>query len=634
MENISIDPYENDPVVLGYRSLGKVLASMATTPSQGLEENLSELMTKFAISSKEQNVCLELGDSDKDSLNWLEESGLAVRSENLTPDEIPNVPFIIDTLGKSLRLYLQRHFLEEKNLAKVLYLLSVEPAEKSEEVVDQVLAEFEKTNSTKKPSAEQQQTVRDAVSRNLSIITGGPGTGKTSIVSIILECLLRINPYLDIKMAAPTGKAVSRLKDSLSGEDSFAKKNEEILGNVLKAQDRIVAHTIHSWLLAKNERDNRPDSKHPLEADVFIVDEASMIDSALAARFFSVIDPARTKVIILGDKHQLAAVGPGAIFAAISDEQGPLKDSLNTLRESFRFGNKTPIGQLSAAINAQCPNDPQSLKDHFAAVEEVLAKEFPSETEQSIAFKTDPVLSEIQLSKTAEEWLREKLDRWIAVVKKHLISGKQPKSEELKECWEVLVSFGALAACRKGAQSVEAINNFCEAYVKNAISEEIPSEVFYPGKVIIVRKNDYDLDVMNGDVGFFYRVKGQEGESDKEFVYIGEKEKSVRSTLLPRFDTAFAITIHQSQGSGYTDVAVFLPNISEKNEDQNERSLATRELVYTGITRAKKSCTIFGSRRALEIATNTVTKRSGGLTDRLQELFDEKANPKSEKNDL
>lgn len=258
-ENISIDPYENDPVVLGYRSLGKVLASMATTPSVNLEENMPKLMTKFAISSKEQNVCLELGDSEKDSLNWLEESGLAVKSENLVPEEIPNVPFIIDTFGKSLRLYLQRHFLEEKNLAKVLYLLSVEKAEKSEEVVNQVLAEFEKTNSTKKPSAEQQQTVRDAVSRNLSIITGGPGTGKTSIVSIILECLLRIQQNLDkqnldIKMAAPTGKAVSRLKELPFRHGSFAEEFPEILSNVLKAQDRIVAHTIHSWLLAKNER--------------------------------------------------------------------------------------------------------------------------------------------------------------------------------------------------------------------------------------------------------------------------------------------------------------------------------------------------------------------------------------------
>ena len=91
--------------------------------------------------------------------------------------------------------------------------------------------------------------------------------------------------------------------------------------------------------------------------------------------------------------------------------------------------------------------------------------------------------------------------------------------------------------------------------------------------------------------------------------------------MLPRFDTAFAITIHQSQGSGYDDVAVFLPNVSEANVDGNEKSLATRELVYTGITRAKKSCVIFGSRKALEIATNTVTKRSGGLTDRLQECF-------------
>lgn len=620
-ENISIDPYENDPVVLGYRSLGKVLASMATTPSEGLEDNLISLMRKIAISSKEQNVCLELGDLDRDSLNWLEESGLAVKSENLTNKDIPRTPFIIDTLGTSLRLYFQRHFLEEKNLANVLFSLTEIPAEKIENVVNEVLAEFEKTNSTKKPSAEQLQTVKDAASRNLSIITGGPGTGKTSIVSIILECLLRIKPKLDIKMAAPTGKAVSRLKDSLSGTGSFAKEFPTILKNVEKAKDGIVAHTIHSWLLAKNDRDNRPDPKHPIEADVFIIDEASMIDSALAARFFGVIDPKRTKVIILGDKHQLAAVGPGAIFAAISDEHGPLKGNLNTLRESFRFGNKTPIGQLSAAINAQCPNDRESLKQHFAAVEDVLAKKTTEESEQCIDFITDPVQTDTQLSESAQAWLREKLDRWIAVVKTYLISGKQPKPEELKECWDVLVSFGALAACRKGPQSVDAINDYCEAYVKKAIAEENSPEVFYPGKVIIVRKNDYDLDVMNGDVGFFYRVKGKEGESDKEFVYIGEKEKPVRSTLLPRFDTAFAITIHQSQGSGYDDVAVFLPNVSEANVDGNEKSLATRELVYTGITRAKKSCVIFGSRKALEIATNTVTKRSGGLTDRLQECF-------------
>ena len=141
-----------------------------------------------------------------------------------------------------------------------------------------------------------------------------------------------------------------------------------------------------------------------------------------------------------------------------------------------------------------------------------------------------------------------------------------------------------------------------------------PTEEIYPGKAIIIRKNDGSIGVSNGDVAILYHSEFTENPG--WFAYIGDLKRSISVHLLPSYESAFAITVHQSQGSGFKDVALFLPNISENSEAAN---LCTRELIYTGITRAEDHCFIFGSKESLARSIENKTERSGGLPERIKE---------------
>ena len=254
------------------------------------------------------------------------------------------------------RLYLAREALEEMELSETLLRFASQPAKRlRKEAVERV----DRLSALLGADTYQRAAIELALRRPFAVISGGPGTGKTTTVVQILECLFAEKPDLRVALAAPTGKAASRMRQSIMqglASDKLAGQLPHVAAVVAAdanrepGQQAIRERTIHKWLLSRTSSGQRPSPESPFEADVLIIDEASMVDIHLAARLFRAVSP-ETRVIILGDKHQLAAVGPGAVFADISDESGALRDSVVTLRTSRRFPEGTVIAKLAKAIN-------------------------------------------------------------------------------------------------------------------------------------------------------------------------------------------------------------------------------------------------------------------------------------------
>ena len=217
-------------------------------------------------------------------------------------------------------------------------------------------------------------------------------------------------------------------------------------------------------------------------------------------------------------------------------------------------------------------------------------------------------------------WIDDKVARYEAALLPYLDAVRRNAAPEAIEdawtqLWGALESFRPLAAQRHGPMSVDAINAYFETKLRDALLtqgclDERNDLENWPGRVLIVRRNDDMLGVFNGDIGIVVPARGKDG-SFANVVRFGDSGKILPPSLLPPADTAFAMTIHQSQGSEFRDVAVFLP--------VNPASgLATRELLYTGVTRTKGSVVVFGSEAALKRAVETPTRREGGLAERLR----------------
>lgn len=561
------------------------------------------------------------------------------------------------------RIYTARNAMEELELARRIYRLAKARPVKLSAKQEALVAEFAAGGAT--PSgeprwaldADQLAALRLAAERPFAVITGGPGTGKTSIVAKVLEVILAgaeeratkkakkekaeekaadgeagesgaaestETPHLRIALAAPTGKATSRMRQSIVkslAEADLPRLSALIAADAAKpAEERALReHTIHKWLVMPTPSGGWPSPEHPLPADVLVVDEASMIDVHLAARLFRAVSP-ETRVIVLGDKHQLAAVGPGAVFADLSAADGAVRASVATLRTSWRFPQGCAVERLAAAVNEQG----EKASEKSGAVKEVLAvlSEPPQPgARYRVSWSSEPFGSDGSgLSDSAKAWIDEMSARYAAALMPFLdaVDGNLPADEtrrRLDALWEALSSFRALAANRRGPQSVDAANARFMANLAAALEaagrlgDESPETL--PGRAVIVRTNDDMLDVFNGDVGIVVPERTEGGL--RRTVWFGDRGFGIPLALLPAHDTAFAMTIHQSQGSEFTDVAVFLPA-------REHSGLATRELLYTAITRTKATAAIFGSAAALERAVITATERASGLKDRLAEI--------------
>ncbi len=600
---------ELSPMQLAYRAIGLSLwrtRERALGTNENPPDCLFRLMDALALADEKGSVCLQW-DKTEDFLSpeeiepLTQKRLLAQKPQTGLGNIDPEIPFILDIGEKVNRLYMQRHFEQERDVAAKILAFTQQDSFNLPPAVGQTLKHLDtlryNESSDDDPSrTEQQGAVEQALKKHFFIITGGPGTGKTTVVAKLLECLLAQDASLKVALAAPTGKATSRIMQSLMGS---CQRFPSFFSRVLKRiqEKTVAAQTIHKWLLTRNVKGVMPSEKDPLDIDVMIVDEASMIDLRLAQRLLKVIDPKRTRLILLGDKFQLSAVGPGSVLADLTAEDGALANNMAELTISHRFTSDSNVGRLAQAIKSAT----SSFKcENF--IKEFRKAEDGKDKVGIRLYRTgyvDPSLI---------SWIRPHIKSYLQALDDYLRDLENLIADEnlLKKLWDEAERFRILAAQREGANGVNAINRLMESIVREHVGVE-ENSLFYPGRLVIIRKNTPVLDVYNGDVGI---VIPQADDATRYDLYIGDRHKRIPVGLLPEHDTAFAMTIHQSQGSQFEHVAVLLP-VADDNP------LCCRELFYTGVTRAQKEAAVFGTFRSIEASVLHKTERSSGLADRL-----------------
>ncbi|MCP4808078.1 MAG: exodeoxyribonuclease V subunit alpha [Proteobacteria bacterium] len=429
-------------------------------------------------------------------------------------------------------------------------------------------------------SAEQRKAAELAVTRGFSVISGGPGTGKTTTVVKILAALqqqaLSAGSSLRILLVAPTGKAAARLSQSI--EEQVEQLPEEL-------QQHIVgdAMTIHRALVWRPDRPTqfRHAAHNPLSADVVVVDEASMVDLPLMAKLVDAVRP-DARLILLGDRDQLASVEAGAVLGDIcnagedtSASSAAIRDCVVQLTHSWRFRGDSGIGALARGINAG---------DAAAAL---------------AALDEHPDLLRID----APEGTRPE-----TLLGTRLLDGYRPVVEARtpRAALTALTDFRVLCAHRRGRFGVDAINGLVRDQLASAGLVPLRG-LWYAGRPAIITRNDYALDLFNGDIGV--TLEDEDGKLRVHFEGRGGTLRSFHPARLPPCDTVFAMTVHKSQGSEFRRVLMLLPDRTSP--------ILTRELLYTGVTRARESVVLTSSELVLTACIDARIQRASGLRSAL-----------------
>lgn len=429
-----------------------------------------------------------------------------------------------------------------------------------------------------------------ALRQRMLLVAGGPGTGKTYTAARLLALYLADRPADRIALAAPTGKAAARLQESI--EQALPG-----LPEALRAPVPSQARTLHGLLGAHPDRAGfRHDARRPLPHDLVLVDEGSMVDLNLFDALLAALRP-EARLVVLGDPDQLPPVGVGTTFADLvaagagaapaalaayaagfglrvpaSDGRSPLAGAVVELTESRRFTAESSVGAFAVAIRDGQPEAAlKALRDHEALVE------------------SDPAAAALA---------------WVLPFARETTGAASPE-----HALATLDTFRLLAAVRRGPRGVEGLN----AAVERSLRDEgrvwwSPyGPRFYPGRPVMITVNDRDTGLANGDIGVCWE---QEGES----VVVFAGRTPVPFVRLPAHEPAWALTVHKSQGSEFSRVAVVLPDPATRGA-----GLLTRELLYTAATRARQSVTVLGEASGVATAAAWKPRRTSGLARRLAE---------------
>ena len=463
---------------------------------------------------------------------------------------------------------------------------------------DVLQADIEELFAGVDPSASkrQREAVAAAPGSHLLVVTGGAGTGKTTTVLRVMlellrraeECELPRRPA--IALAAPTGKAAQRLGEafgrgrkalleSLPAESAFRRLLDTLADTRAQTLHRLLHYNPHDGSFAHG-------AESPLPADIVVVDETSMIDLAMMRQLAEAVRP-QAVLILLGDPGQLYAVEAGSVLgdiAAAARESSPLHGAVIELDQVWRSG-----GRLQEGITALRRSDAEFIAEHLKD-------------------DSDGGLRWRDIAKPAE--LREQTAAWLDRHAQALAGMVRP-GVDAGTALDALRSMQILCALREGAFGAGGMN----ATVTRLLAERHGFDAereWYHGRPVIIRRNDYARDLYNGDVGIalegaeglrvWFEVRDRGGNPEL-------RDLSVRT--LPEHETAWAITIHRSQGSEYGDVAVVLP------PDPANRVLS-RELLYTAVSRAMRGAEVWASSDALRAATQRAVRRRGGLRERLR----------------
>jgi exodeoxyribonuclease V alpha subunit len=505
-------------------------------------------------------------------------------------------PLILDSHD---RLYLLRFFRYEEAIAAALRQRTQGFEAMTAAAARPLLDQFFPPDASGPVSVDWQRTAAAlALIKRFVVISGGPGTGKTYTVARLLALLIALSPRKPrIALAAPTGKAALRLRQSIRGAKTSLPPS---LAEALPDQ----AQTLHRLLGVQT---GRPGFVHhrsnPLHLDLLLLDEASMIDVPLMAALLAALPPS-CRVILLGDRDQLASVEAGNLFGDIcgggvawsatlcarlrdltgSDYQAraahlpgdTMADALVLLRTSRRFQANSGIGALSRAVNT-------GTGEQFLAL---LHRDFPD------------LHFEEQADAAPGPWLKTQIERFFSP----LFAAATPQ-----QALEELGCRRILCALREGASGVEGINSLAQSLFRR--KGLIPAgERCYRGMPIIIMRNDYGLNLFNGDTGILW--PDDRGVIQAWFPGEDGAIRQIAPARLPAWQTSYAITVHKSQGSEFREVLLLLPH--------EDVPILSRELLYTGMTRARERLLLSGRKELLLLAMERRLVRYSGLADQLR----------------
>lgn len=508
-------------------------------------------------------------------------------------------PLILDDAD---RLYLARFWKYEDALAREILARASQDVEVDRPLLQRGLQRLFKPRSQERDW--QRIAAAIAVLKRFVVISGGPGTGKTTTVTKLL--ILLAEQFADqrprIALAAPTGKAAARLSESIK-----EKKRELQCDEHIRAAIPEEATTLHRLIgvvpgraVTRHNRDN------PLHLDALVVDEASMIDLPMMCRLLDAL-PASARLILLGDKDQLASVEAGSVLgdlcaaglqagfsedlcddlATLTEErpdpadggESRLMDNIVLLRKSYRFDANSGIGALAQHVNQG------AALAAFELFNDLLYQDLDWQP-----------LTRVNLESLLERIAVRGYRRYL------------PVGSPL-EALQRFNEFRVLCALREGPFGVASINAAIEKILRSQ-GMIAGDERWYAGRPIMVTRNDYGLKLFNGDIGMIWPDTDQGGVLRAFFIMPDGAVRKVLPNRLPEHETAFAMTVHKSQGSEFDEVVLILPD--------EPSPVVSRELIYTAITRAKRRTAIWGTREVFETGVARKLERASGLVDRLR----------------
>ena len=544
--------------------------------------NAAHILQQLVEASLQGDSCIEVDATQLEALG-----DLAVSSEIATTKV---APCVYDQQG----LALYRYWYLEQRLAQQICRLKRQTIQ----VVD--TEHYQDLLSDE----HQQAALKMVLQQGLSIITGGPGTGKTYTLARIIAALNQTIPDIRIAMAAPTGKAAQRMQEAL--QNSFNDPKLLQSGLITDELRNQTTQTLHRLLGMGNRQIPRFHLKQPLPYDVIVVDEASMLDLNLATLLFEAV-PDQCRLILLGDANQLASVDVGSVLADLQQVQ-TLTENRVKLQTSRRFSGEAKIGQFARFIQAQ-----QTVSNPDLVLSKLETEIVQAAPLQTISLSKDmPDLIQLeylpeQQQVDVEPYQQKLMAGFHGYIEalKHYIQADE-SAEQIQHVVQAFDDYRILTAVRHGSLGIEQLNRYAGHWLNQQL-KQIAVGDWYIGRPVMMTYNDYQLGISNGDIGICFKHRTQSQQFE---VFFPSLNKWIAAHRLPRsMQTAFALTIHKSQGSEFTHTAIVLDAHAEK--------LLSQELIYTAVTRAKKVVSILADRKALQQSLITRTVRRSGLVQKI-----------------
>lgn len=589
------------------KTLGYYLTKLASESLDEIaQEQFTQLVDLILADLSQGSSCSRLSMLSQSSrivpqqiVELLLNSGLAAHSDFKCVD-IPAVPLVLIQVANDYLIYVSKYLGYEVTLARKIKRLSQLVPCYADRLYQEHLAKLIVFSQAQNyPNSEQLAAIIHAANCGLSIISGGPGTGKTTTVTMLLWLFYQLyGDQLVVKICAPTGKAATRVRDSIVGSVNKLLEIPEFAAGQNALQELLADSsnfsTIHKLLgYVPGSIYFRHHEANPLAIDVLIVDESSMIGLPLFSKLIAAIDEQRVKhIVFLGDKNQLSSVEEGAVFSALMQlqfERMPL--------EPLDLFSQTQSHQVAVELNISNRNQPQ-----IARVANLVLQQDYSGFISALNDSDSVKLCKPQLALILKQFLADDGELIAYVKQLQQIDSDNWNYQQLIDCF---TQQSILCLTNQGLLGCENLNRLFERGIRQKFAF---SGEWYNGRPIIIQQNDYNLGLFNGDIGIC-RIK-----NDKIIVKFSSEREFIPE-ILPEYRSAYAITIHKSQGSEYQNVSIVLGAYDGLGDAQN---LLTRELFYTALTRAKQRVNIYADKPALEQSLVTITSRLSGLAELLK----------------